>query len=181
MFVSPIWLALLANLTSAQGTNCTGVNAISPKCHTTETPYTRDFFYVDGRPLQSATGELTADKLYIENLSLVSGARQSKPLIFFHGGGCTATSWLNNPDNRKGFASYFIEKGYIVGLVPGFRCHSTEQIRRNQIRKSIGFVLAVLPYIAIASHHVFVAASLQYLTERLQLPLATPRLLLHYC
>lgn len=117
MLVSSVWIALLASLASGQRTNCTGVNAISPKCRTAETPYTRDFFYVGGRPLESATGELTADKLYVEKITPVSGAKKSKPLVFFHGGGCTATSWLNTPDNRKGFASYFIDQGYIIYLV----------------------------------------------------------------
>ncbi|KAJ4348934.1 hypothetical protein N0V95_005060 [Ascochyta clinopodiicola] len=117
MLASTFCFAFFASLTSAQRTNCTGVKAISPNCRTAEVPYTRDFFYVGGRPLASTTGELTADKLYVEKISPVSGARKSKPLVFFHGGGCTATSWLNTPDNRRGFASYFIENGYIVYLV----------------------------------------------------------------
>ncbi|KAF1928326.1 alpha/beta-hydrolase [Didymella exigua CBS 183.55] len=94
-----------------------GINAINPKCQSAEKAYTRDFFYVGGRSLESATGELTADKLYVEKIVPASSARKSKPLVFFHGGGCTATSWLNTPDNRRGFASYFIEKGYTVYLV----------------------------------------------------------------
>jgi pimeloyl-ACP methyl ester carboxylesterase len=117
MFVFTVCIALLATVTAGQRTNCTGVNAISPKCVSHEVPYTRDFFYVGGRPLESATGELTADKLYVEKIVPISRARKSKPLVFFHGGGCTATSWLNTPDNRKGFASYFIEQGYTVYLV----------------------------------------------------------------
>lgn len=117
MFVPSLWVTLFASLTIAQRTNCTGVNAISPRCKTAEVPYTRDFFYIGGRPPESATGELTADKLYVEKISPVSGGRKSKPVVFSHGGGCTATSWLNTPDNRKGFASYFIEQGYTVYLV----------------------------------------------------------------
>ncbi|KAJ8117332.1 hypothetical protein OPT61_g1454 [Boeremia exigua] len=117
MLLSSTLTVLLAGLVSAQRTNCTGIHAISPKCRTSETPYTRDFFYVGGRSLESATGELTADKLYVEKITPVSGVKKSKPLVFFHGGGCTATSWLNTPDNRKGFASYFVDQGYIVYLV----------------------------------------------------------------
>ncbi len=117
MFLTTILTTLLAGLASAERINCTGTLAISPKCRTSETPYTRDFFYVGGRPLKSATGELTADKLYVEKITPAAGVRRSKPLVFFHGGGCTATSWLNTPDNRKGFASYFVDQGYIVYLV----------------------------------------------------------------
>jgi pimeloyl-ACP methyl ester carboxylesterase len=118
MFVSTICVALFATFTVGERTNCTGINAISPKCRSAEASYyTRDFFYIGGRPLESAMGELTADKLYVEKIAPISRTRKSKPLVFFHGGGCTATSWLNTPDNRKGFASYFIEQGYTVYLV----------------------------------------------------------------
>lgn len=112
-----IWIQLVASFVSAQLSNCTGLNAISPQCQTSEIPYTRDFFYVGGRTLSTAAGDLIADKLYVEKLVPVSGARKTTPLVFFHGGGCSATSWLNTPDNRKGFASYFISQGYILYLV----------------------------------------------------------------
>ncbi|KAF2125528.1 alpha/beta-hydrolase [Dothidotthia symphoricarpi CBS 119687] len=118
MVSSLILVSLLATLSSAQRTNCTGVNAISPKCSSPDTfPYTRDFFYVGGRPLTVATGELTADKLYVEKITPSRGPYQSKPLVFSHGGGCTGATWLNTPDNRKGFAAYFVEKGYTVYIV----------------------------------------------------------------
>lgn len=117
MILSAVWIAFLSGLSSAKESDCIGANAINPKCVSAEVPYTRDFFYVGGRPLDSPTGELVADKLYVEKISSSSRERKAKPLVFFHGGGCAATSWLNTPDNRKGFASYFIEQGYVVYLV----------------------------------------------------------------
>lgn len=30
---------------------------------------------------------------------------------------CASQTWLNTPDNRKGFASYFIDQGYLVYLI----------------------------------------------------------------
>jgi pimeloyl-ACP methyl ester carboxylesterase len=112
-----IWIHVLASFVSAQLSNCTGLNAISPHCKSAESAYTRDFFYVGGRAISTAAGDFTADKLYVEKIVPVSGLLKPTPLVFFHGGGCSATSWLNTPDNRKGFASYFIEQGYIVYLV----------------------------------------------------------------
>ncbi|TDZ14663.1 putative secreted lipase [Colletotrichum orbiculare MAFF 240422] len=99
------------------GRDCTGVNAIHPRCRNADSiPYTRDFFYVGGRALETASGELTADKLYVEKISPILPLR-SKPVVFFHGGGCSGTSWLNTPDNRKGFANYFVQQGYVVYIL----------------------------------------------------------------
>ncbi|KAK1974741.1 Alpha/Beta hydrolase protein [Colletotrichum cereale] len=113
-------LGLLASVSSAfdfGDRDCTGVNAIHPRCRNADTiPYTRDFFYVGGRALTTTSGELTADKLYVEKISPIFPLK-SKPVVFFHGGGCSGTTWLNTPDNRKGFASYFVEQGYVVYIV----------------------------------------------------------------
>jgi pimeloyl-ACP methyl ester carboxylesterase len=117
MFFPLLGLAALASFGSAQETNCTGIKAINPKCRSPDSvPYTRDFFYVGGRSVNGTTGHITADQLYVEKIiPLVSN--QSTPIVFSHGGGCTGTTWLNTPDNRKGFAAYFLEKGYIVYII----------------------------------------------------------------
>lgn len=94
MVASFILVSLLAAFSSAQKTDCVGVNAISPKCRSVEVPYTRDFFYVGGRALTVSTGELTADKLYVEKLTPTRGPYQSKPVVFSHGGGCTGATWV---------------------------------------------------------------------------------------
>ncbi|KAL0934100.1 uncharacterized protein CTRU02_210899 [Colletotrichum truncatum] len=104
--------------------NCTGVNAISTKCVSKETPHTRDFFYVGGRYIEKASGNVTVDQLYVEKLvPLASGRNRrrgvaaAKPIVFFHGGGTTGVTWLNTPDNRPGWASYFLQQGHTVYLV----------------------------------------------------------------
>jgi hypothetical protein len=80
--------------------DCAGAKALSPRCASNETPYLRDFFYVGGRYIESPIGHLTVDQIYVEKLSPISGPRQPHPLVFFHGGGTSAVSWLNTPDNR---------------------------------------------------------------------------------
>lgn len=107
--------------------NCTGVNAISTKCVSKEAAHTRDFFYVGGRYIETAAGNVTVDQLYVEKLVPVStaagarrrrrGAAATKPIVFFHGGGTTGVTWLNTPDNRPGWASYFLQQGHTVYLV----------------------------------------------------------------
>ncbi|WYZ35732.1 hypothetical protein EsH8_X_000379 [Colletotrichum jinshuiense] len=107
--------------------NCTGVNAISTKCVSKEAAHTRDFFYVGGRYIETASGNVTVDQLYVEKLVPVStaagarrrrrGAAATKPIVFFHGGGTTGVTWLNTPDNRPGWASYFLQQGHTVYLV----------------------------------------------------------------
>jgi pimeloyl-ACP methyl ester carboxylesterase len=97
--------------------NCTGVNAININCKSPEAPYTRDSFYVGGRSLNASTGTLTVDQLYVEKLTPTSSKHQENPLIFIHGGGIAGSTWLNTPDNREGWATYFTKKGYVVYLV----------------------------------------------------------------
>ncbi|ORY71598.1 Alpha/Beta hydrolase protein [Pseudomassariella vexata] len=101
----------------SQAVDCTGINAVSPKCSTNETAYFRDFFYLGGRYLTTSSGNLTFDQLYVEKLTPALGVSQPKPLVFFHGGAVSGVTWLNTPDNRKGFASYFLERGFMVYLV----------------------------------------------------------------
>lgn len=101
----------------SQSADCTGINAVSPSCATSETSYHRDVFYVGGRWIETTSGNITADQLYVEKLTPAQGVRQSKPIVFFHGGAVSGVQWLNTPDNRKGFASYFLDQGYMVYLL----------------------------------------------------------------
>lgn len=86
--------------------DCTGVLALSPRCSSNQPAYARDFFYVGGRYYEDASGNRTTDQLYVEKLT-PAAVTQPKPVVFFHGGGTSGVSWLNTPDNRKGFGSSF--------------------------------------------------------------------------
>jgi hypothetical protein len=61
---------------------------------------------------------LTFDyRLYVEKLTPSGGVQHPHPLVFFHGGAVSGVTWLNTPDGRRGFASYFLEQGYQVYLL----------------------------------------------------------------
>ncbi|KAI4191031.1 MAG: hypothetical protein LQ346_004817 [Caloplaca aetnensis] len=57
------------------------------------------------------------NQMYVEELVPAGGARQRYPIIFIHGQAQTGTNWLNTPDERKGWASWFIQRGYTVYLL----------------------------------------------------------------
>ncbi|KAL1651894.1 hypothetical protein SLS58_000017 [Diplodia intermedia] len=104
-------------LAASSNSSCVGVNAIAPSCKSNESLHYRDVFYVGGRYVNTASGNLTYDQIYVEKLTPAAGVKQPKPMVFFHGGGATGTTWLNTPDGRKGFASYFLDQGYQVYLL----------------------------------------------------------------
>ncbi|KAI0170208.1 Alpha/Beta hydrolase protein [Pestalotiopsis sp. NC0098] len=97
--------------------DCTGVNAININCKSSEASYHRDHFYVGGRSLNATTGTLTVDQLYVEKLTPTGDSLKPNPLVFTHGGGIAGSTWLNTPDGREGWASYFTRQGYVVYLV----------------------------------------------------------------
>ncbi|CAL8583242.1 hypothetical protein XPA_008873 [Xanthoria parietina] len=55
-------------------------------------------------------------QMYVEKLQPLHQS-QRYPLIFVPGAGQTSTNFLNTPDGRQGWASYFLEKGFTVYLV----------------------------------------------------------------
>ncbi|KAK7995016.1 alpha/beta-hydrolase [Apiospora arundinis] len=112
-------VGLFALSVGAAATDCTGINALSPKCKSTEAAYTRDFFYVGGDYIASAVPgqSIFTGQMYVEKLTPIAGVNQTYPLVFVSAGVPSGTVWLNTPDNRKGWASYFVEAGYQVYIV----------------------------------------------------------------
>jgi pimeloyl-ACP methyl ester carboxylesterase len=76
---------------------------------------TREFFYVGGKYSGPPDKELMAGQMYVEVLR-PQRVTQKYPIVFFHGGGQTATNWMGTPDGRAGWADYFLEQGYVVYL-----------------------------------------------------------------
>ncbi|KAL8670911.1 MAG: hypothetical protein Q9168_004578 [Polycauliona sp. 1 TL-2023] len=78
----------------------------------------RTYFYVGGRYDGTGMGmHVIKDQMYVERLQPVGGARMRYPLVFVHGQAQTGTNWLNTPDGRRGWASWFVQRGYTVYLL----------------------------------------------------------------
>lgn len=106
-------LAATATLGSC---NCIAANATSPDCRSPEVPSYRETFFIGGHTLEGNTTNTTIDQLYVEKLTPV-GVISKQPMVFFHGGGVSSATFLNTPDNRRGWASYFLDKGHEVYLL----------------------------------------------------------------
>ena len=114
------YAAPLTDSASPGNAGCVGLKGVNPRCRPQETAYHREYFYVGGRyvPYPVLGGNLVFDQLYVEKLIPTGGGvNQPYPLIFFHGGGSAGNVWLQTLDNRKGWASYFLDRGYAVYIV----------------------------------------------------------------
>jgi pimeloyl-ACP methyl ester carboxylesterase len=76
---------------------------------------TREFFYAGGNYSGPPLKEVMAGQMYVEVLR-PQRVTQKYPIVFFHGGGQTATNWMGTPDGRAGWADYFLAQGYTVYL-----------------------------------------------------------------
>lgn len=77
----------------------------------------REYFYVGGQYVAADppnNGTIMTGQVYVEHLLPLSGKQQKYPLVFWHGAAQTGTNWLNTPDGREGWASYFLNQGYEV-------------------------------------------------------------------
>jgi pimeloyl-ACP methyl ester carboxylesterase len=118
-FLLGLFLGALPLSTSATG-DCTGVKGISPKCSSQESAYHRDIFYVGGGYVDSGIPgqQMWSDQLYVEKLTPSTKAQKKPyPMVFVSAGVNTGAEWLNTPDNRKGWASYYLDQGYQVYIV----------------------------------------------------------------
>ena len=79
----------------------------------------REYFYVGGEYIfdASSNGSVMTGQMYVEHLTSPSGVHQPYPLVLIHGNAMTGTNWLNTPDGRTGWASYFLEQGYEIYIV----------------------------------------------------------------
>ena len=68
--------------------NCVGINAISPKCKSSESAFTRDFFYIGGvyAPFPLLKSQITINQMYVEKLTPIGGANKPYPIVLFTAG-----------------------------------------------------------------------------------------------
>lgn len=133
--LSAIALAAVA-VSATADVSCTGVNAVNSRCSPPETLHSREFFYVGGQSAAAPTGNITIGQLYVEKLTPILKFRPT-PLVFIHGGGVSGTTWLNTPDNRPGWATYFLKQGYQVYLI------DANSIGRSTVNNPASFNMSV--------------------------------------
>lgn len=85
-----------------------------PQIQVTEARHTRKIYYVGGIYNQTANGTILQDQVYVEQLTPAGGVTQPKPLVLLHGGNVAGDLWLNKPDGGRGWASFFLDRGYQV-------------------------------------------------------------------
>lgn len=78
------------------------------------TPHFRDYFYVGQQYITQNGSQIAHGQIYVEHLTPATGALRKYPLVFIHGAGMTGTNFLNTPDDRPGWADYFMGQGYEV-------------------------------------------------------------------
>jgi hypothetical protein len=118
--VSSLLLGALPLALSSEGPgDCTGIKAISPKCSSRESAHHRDTFYIGGGYVDSGIPgqQMWSDSLYVEKLTPANKVNKPYPMVFISAGVNTGAEWLNTPDNRKGWASYYLDQGYQVYVV----------------------------------------------------------------
>ncbi|EEH20133.1 hypothetical protein PABG_02392 [Paracoccidioides brasiliensis Pb03] len=85
---------------------------------TVETPCLRRYFYAGGKYFSDGSGgHFLEGQIYVEQLNPIEGSTKPFPLIFIHGFAQTGTNWLNKPDGGRGWASYFLSKGYEIYII----------------------------------------------------------------
>ncbi|KAH8811116.1 Alpha/Beta hydrolase protein [Xylogone sp. PMI_703] len=101
-----------------------------------ETPCKRAYFYVGGEYVLSGSDHILRHQMYVEQLDPVDGATKPYPLVLIHGLGQTGTNWLNKPDGGRGWASFFLERGYQVYIIDAtVRGRSPDLDNDNELRK----------------------------------------------
>lgn len=119
MYRSSTLAGVLLGAIAALAQDCTGINAVSPKCQSKEAAYHRDFFYIGGSYVSSRIPgqNVPGGQLYVEKLTPLDGVQHEHPVVFVSAGLPAGNVWLNTPDNRQGWASYFVESGFQVCVV----------------------------------------------------------------
>ncbi|MBX9740358.1 MAG: alpha/beta fold hydrolase [Beijerinckiaceae bacterium] len=76
----------------------------------------RGFFFVGGEYVGEPGKQVMRGQMYVEALK-PKAVTKPYPIVLIHGAAQTATNWMQTPDGRKGWAEYFIERGYAVYMV----------------------------------------------------------------
>ncbi len=87
-------------------------------CATTQDsdPPRQGYFFVGGRYVETDKGPLMARQMYVEYYR-PAVQTHPYPLVMIHGAAQTGTNFTGTPDGRKGWAQFFVERGYVVYVI----------------------------------------------------------------
>jgi pimeloyl-ACP methyl ester carboxylesterase len=73
-------------------------------------------FYIGGRYDDTHPNRHIVGQMYVE-YQVPAQVTKPYPMLIVHGGGQTGAGWWTTPDNREGWAQYFLRQGYAVYVV----------------------------------------------------------------
>ncbi|HSN39471.1 MAG TPA: alpha/beta hydrolase [Burkholderiales bacterium] len=73
-------------------------------------------FFVGGRYVDGDDGRTMAGQMFVQ-YQVPQNKRFPHPIVMIHGGGQTGVNFLGTPDGRRGWADYFLARGYAVYVV----------------------------------------------------------------
>lgn len=85
------WLTITLALgvaSAASNITCTGIQAVSAACRSSESAMVRDFFYIGGEYVYESTynSSIYSDQMYVEKLTLATGSNQTYPIVLINAG-----------------------------------------------------------------------------------------------
>jgi pimeloyl-ACP methyl ester carboxylesterase len=74
------------------------------------------YFYVGGAKLPRGQAYQPVDQMYV-HYQVPAQKKHPYPIIFVHGGSTSGAAYEGTPDDRQGWAEYFLRRGYAVYVV----------------------------------------------------------------
>src|SRR5438309_905123 len=74
------------------------------------------FFYAGGREVTHAGGSTTTGQMFVE-YQIPAKVTAAYPIVMIHGQFQNGSNFLGTPDDREGWAEYFLRRGYPVYVV----------------------------------------------------------------
>ena len=74
------------------------------------------YFFVGGRYVNTTNGPMMERQMYVE-YRFPAKVTQRYPIVMIHGAAQTGTNFTGTPDGRKGWAEFFVERGYAVYVI----------------------------------------------------------------
>src|SRR5258708_3291773 len=74
------------------------------------------FFYAGGREVRAAAASTMTDQMFVE-YQIPARVTAAYPIVMIHGQFQNGSNFLGTPDDREGWAEYFLRRGYPVYVV----------------------------------------------------------------